>query len=360
MLQLLLPCLFFITTTSSAGLPISEDLYSRCSPTQTTGSEVTTTTVRSKLECTVLCSSSDRCRVDNLFTTTTTNDDDDDANNDNDDDHANNDNDDDDANNDNDDDANNDNDDDDANNDNDDHANNDNDDANNNDNHANNNDNDDHANNNDVNDNDNDGADCTEAYDLGHRKNDYQILMIQPITSPAAFSVRCRLQWGGVTYPIKRSVSTSVPWIDVTWNQIKSGFSTSTSDDFFIGLDKVHQILSQAKYQLQVFSMYNVWGSQAQAYYENFTLGPDSSGYELRYDSFAWLYNQADNGLDGVLPKKFCTKDHGGCMCGKWGWLGSDCKGFDLLRDPPLWPVGGSLRELNGFEFCLVRTAPYI
>ena len=54
--------------------------------------------------------------------------------------------------------------------------------------------------------------------------------------------------------------------------------------NYFIGLEQLHTILSQANYRLHL----SLWGGNSQAvgnYYNNFDIGPESTNYEFRYSS---------------------------------------------------------------------------
>ena len=89
------------------------------------------------------------------------------------------------------------------------------------------------------------------------------------------------------------SRSTSNPTaisFDNTWQQLKAGLmsevlSNSSSLNYFIGLQQLHTILSQANYLMHL----SLWGGGSQGvgnYYKNFDIGPESTSYEFRYSSW--------------------------------------------------------------------------
>lgn len=182
--------------------------------------------------------------------------------------------------------------------------------------------------------------------------------------------VTCIFAWGGVTYPYHRKYSPSDPWSNKSWAQVKNGIGTSPSgipdkENYFIGLDRLHELVSQAEYLNHIFSMYNGWSMFASAFYKNFTVGPESSDYELRYNTYYWLANPADDGLQvKVAPTVFSTFDHdpNGCAARKYaaGWYGSDkCLGFSMFADPMYWPVFEYRWQVNEMIFNLIRTSNF-
>ena len=81
---------------------------------------------------------------------------------------------------------------------------------------------------------------------------------------------------------MKRMKSASSPNFNINWAQLKAGLisdllNNHNPSNFFIGLDNLHTLLSQADYRLHL-SLYH-----AGHYYNNFHIGPESSNYELTY-----------------------------------------------------------------------------
>ena len=79
----------------------------------------------------------------------------------------------------------------------------------------------------------------------------------------------------------------SLSFVNVDWNTVKRGLGQDlalvpNSGNFFIGLENLRQLTSQAGYRVLVW----MTGSpkNAAAFYYNFTLGAESSNYALSYD----------------------------------------------------------------------------
>lgn len=180
----------------------------------------------------------------------------------------------------------------------------------------------------------------------------------------------CTFVGYGVTYPFRRVSSPADLWFNKGWEEAKRGIGADASTiadltNFFIGLDRLHEIVSQAEYHNHVLSMYNGGSAYASAHYKNFTVGPESSGYELSYSAFYWEYNPADDGLNvSAGPVVFSTIDHDprGCAArrGAAGWYGSDdCQGYSMFADPLLWPVHGVDQQVQLTVFNLQRQSDF-
>ncbi|XP_070184150.1 angiopoietin-2-like [Littorina saxatilis] len=178
--------------------------------------------------------------------------------------------------------------------------------------------------------------------------------------------------YGGLTYPLCRLVS-GTSWSSATWTQVKDGFGDDLNVDpdpnklkYFIGLDKLHQLLNQARY---TFSIHCKYGSAlegtAVARYRNFTLGPEASGYQLSYNG-PFLYDTTDPAEDGLQsgsPFAAPGNDGNGCAGsrGAPGWYGPACSGHSMFADPPTWPVpvDGTV-DLKQQLVALTRANPFI
>ncbi|XP_070198555.1 fibrinogen beta chain-like [Littorina saxatilis] len=212
--------------------------------------------------------------------------------------------------------------------------------------------------------------DCTEGYENGHQDRHKGAYLIQPMTSPAPFLVKCEFDWGGMTFPLWRQVS-GTSWSAVTWEQAKVGFGDDLnvepdSKNFFVGLEKLHQILSQGLNNNQILSSYgNPWTNSG-AYYHNFTVASEPTKYQLSYDNFYDYPRQPSlNGLDvSSGPVVFAAPGNDPNSCaetrGAPGWYGSNCSGHSMFADPPTWPVPGQgSPDLKEVLFVLVRTEPF-
>ncbi|XP_070202933.1 uncharacterized protein [Littorina saxatilis] len=213
--------------------------------------------------------------------------------------------------------------------------------------------------------------DCTEAFWNGHDNAELSgPYYIQPNTSPAPFLVYCRFEWGGITIPFRRT-HPSLTHYNVDWTTVKAGFTTTlTSDlstaDFFVGLENLHHLVSQSFYRLHM----SLWrsGEYNAAYtgvfYENFSLGNESTDYTLTYDNY-WsrqvdITVHADDGFHASPPVTFHTQDRDtkGCagMRGAAGWYGADCNGYTLFSDDVLvWPAGGVAQNWTIVDMMLER-----
>ncbi|KAK7102654.1 hypothetical protein V1264_020844 [Littorina saxatilis] len=208
--------------------------------------------------------------------------------------------------------------------------------------------------------------DCTEGFENGHQDRHQGIYLIQPMTSLNPFLVRCRFDWGGVTYPLSRRVRDT-SWSSVTWTQAKDGLGDDLavapdSRNYFVGLDKLYQLLSQGSYVGLIASSYSTSFIGISAFFFNFTVGPESSGYRLTYDSFSTnAIKPALNGLNASSPLLFSASGNDGNGCaevrGAPGWYGSDCSGHSMFADPPTWPVPDQgTPVLNAIELALTRS----
>ncbi|XP_070178532.1 fibrinogen beta chain-like [Littorina saxatilis] len=211
--------------------------------------------------------------------------------------------------------------------------------------------------------------DCREGQEAGHSMAE-GVYSIQPQGVSTPFKVKCD---GAVTYVFSRvASSTAVPWSSMSWNDAKHGLgddlsvlnAASNPENFFIGLIKLRQIVSQAEYNTHIFFSYDGWSKLGMPNYNNFTLGPESSDFQLSYRDFnIYNGNAADNGLNANNPIVFCTTDHdtNGCAGTKDapGWYGTGCKGYSVFADPPSWPVGGIVQQTNIFIIDLQRHSDF-
>ncbi|KAK7487232.1 hypothetical protein BaRGS_00021460 [Batillaria attramentaria] len=108
--------------------------------------------------------------------------------------------------------------------------------------------------------------------------------------------------------------------------------------------------------------MSRVGGGYSSAKYRGFTIGPESSGFELAFDSFQG--NNSADGLTATPPLVFSTRDHdvNGCAAARGypGWYGSDCAGYSHFADVLLWPVNETeVGEMYWANFVFERKSPY-
>nr|KAG5691739.1 hypothetical protein BaRGS_010242 [Batillaria attramentaria] len=109
---------------------------------------------------------------------------------------------------------------------------------------------------------------------------------------------RCALGNKGSQYVLVRTTMS----FDVTWATATAGIGDPAAGDFFIGLDKLHY-LTQTLGFIHFF-MRSATGSKHIINYFDFTVGPESSSYQL---SYRW---PAINGFAAEPPLIFSTPDH--------------------------------------------------
>ncbi|KAK7505134.1 hypothetical protein BaRGS_00003704 [Batillaria attramentaria] len=211
--------------------------------------------------------------------------------------------------------------------------------------------------------------DCQEAFENGYQGSAFNGLYdIQPVGAGSPFKVSCRFDAGaGVTVVFQRSTS-STNLFNQNWATIKAGINvpmSSVDDEFFIGLENLHQLLLQAEYQLKVFIF---WGDNAGALYDNFTIGDESTSYQLSYDSF--YADVSIEGYDENIENGFptpsgaiefytddtnsaCTSASGGA-----GWFVPGCTSDGKLFTGIMeWPVEGSPVQMDLAEMILNRAS---
>ncbi|KAK7496659.1 hypothetical protein BaRGS_00012066 [Batillaria attramentaria] len=205
--------------------------------------------------------------------------------------------------------------------------------------------------------------DCTEMSENGHTQpaND-GLYSIQPVTAPASFQVYCQFLGGvGLTYVYQRTNRS--PDFNKNWAELKDGFGDPLTLDFFNGLENMHHLLSQGRYDLRVYFEYQKPLQVGNAYYHNFTIASEAEMYALSYDSFSTPDN-AGNGFSQNGPVSFSAsgRDTNGCASSKGasGWYGADCStNSSLFASTLQWPVNGQLESPSMLEFTFERMTPF-
>lgn len=164
----------------------------------------------------------------------------------------------------------------------------------------------------------------------------------------------CEFGYGhGNTQPLIRLNRDWQRWSDKTWTDYKNGFGISNQHIpdqgyFFIGLDKLHQLLDQDNYSINVFAIYDYGWKKTSSFYMDFNIGNESSNYELRYNRFFTKDDPGGNGFHYSPSESttFSSYDHQPTNCattsGKGaGWYGphSHCYSYSVFEDPPYWPL---------------------
>ncbi|XP_070175554.1 fibrinogen gamma chain-like [Littorina saxatilis] len=203
--------------------------------------------------------------------------------------------------------------------------------------------------------------DCSEAFQNGYTTQPEGVYEIQPKSSPVSFPVRCEFTWG-VTAVFRR-LDTSL--FNRDWNELAhTGINPHDPNiyDYFVGLQQLHEMTSQAAYELNVVA----WiGSYSKSIlYDNFTVGPESTHYAVTYSRFRPNTDFQD-GFAAPPPIVFSAlyRDVNGCFGqkGAAGWYGVDCSGFSLFTDGAFyWPGTGSEPvPLDRVEIKFVRQSDF-
>ncbi|XP_070175641.1 ficolin-1-A-like [Littorina saxatilis] len=176
-----------------------------------------------------------------------------------------------------------------------------------------------------------------------------------------------------MTLPLRRRDTSN---FNKDWNTCKVGFGDDlfvnpNSYNFFIGLEKLHQLTQQASYRFELYIdyytnyNYDYNTQQGSAIYHNFTIGPESESYALTFDPFDTVASTIDNGFSSSPPLKF--EADGKYLCYKYGgvaaWFGSDCEGYTVFTDGQFrWTVNGPYSTqyiVKMLEFRLVRSSAF-
>ncbi|KAL8620170.1 hypothetical protein ACOMHN_062053 [Nucella lapillus] len=147
------------------------------------------------------------------------------------------------------------------------------------------------------------------------------------------------------------------------WTDFRTGLSgdlrTSTSPrDYFVGLESLHQITSQANYSAKVSLWVGVTG--ADAFYQDFRVDSENTSYRLTFTKhYPRKDGLGDNGLTGKAPITFSAQGQDPNSCtenrGAPGWYGADCKGRSFFADPVKWPVLGQVVNCAAVDLRVAR-----
>ncbi|KAK7094731.1 hypothetical protein V1264_006241 [Littorina saxatilis] len=204
--------------------------------------------------------------------------------------------------------------------------------------------------------------DCSEPfYNHGYRTEVATLYNIQPQTAPCPFEVQCIFKWGGVVTVFRRGQGSN---FDKNWEEYKEGFGDPDSGNFFVGLENLHHLLKQAKFELNIW-IENVDMKNGGAFYENVTVGSESESYALSYDIFQDYRDfDADDGFSASVPMSFSARDNDVNQCynqsGNAGWYTPNCAGFGgVFSDGYFdWPFLGNAVEVSSMSFSFVRASP--
>ncbi|XP_005105429.1 fibrinogen C domain-containing protein 1 [Aplysia californica] len=125
---------------------------------------------------------------------------------------------------------------------------------------------------------------------------------------------------------IQRRASADVDFFR-SWADYKNGFG-DRSGNFWFGLEKIHQLTNQRKYELRIDMKYK--GKDYHATYNNFLLHGESENYKLQISGFSG--NVQDN-MKYNNGEGFSTKDRGTTRCAKQdhgAWWYDNCTWVNL------------------------------
>ncbi|XP_012941890.1 angiopoietin-2-like [Aplysia californica] len=141
---------------------------------------------------------------------------------------------------------------------------------------------------------------CADVTGLGHR----------PVVSNGMEVVCDTITDNGGWIVIQRRASADVDFFR-GWADYKNGFGDRTGN-FWFGLEKIHQLTNQGKYELRIDMKYK--GKDYHATYNNFLLHGESENYKLQISGFSG--NVQDN-MKYNNGARFSTKDRDSNNCAK-------------------------------------------
>ncbi|KAH8317083.1 hypothetical protein KR074_008274 [Drosophila pseudoananassae] len=196
------------------------------------------------------------------------------------------------------------------------------------------------------------GAPATPANCL---KQQHGVTRIRPRSNVEPFFVFCdqKVRGGGWTMVVNRYDGSED--FNRKWGDYKIGFGPLTTE-FFIGLDKLHQITSSDNYELLV-QLQNRKQELRYALYDHFSIGSESEQYRLNV--LGKYQGDAADALRQHTGKKFSTQDRdndeseSNCATAQSGafWYGPSCN----LSNPFGLYQRLLERDVDGFKGILWR-----
>ena len=179
----------------------------------------------------------------------------------------------------------------------------------------------------------------------------------------------CDFVSSGSTFYFKRTYLSTSQWSNKSWVEAKHSIGANSTDkfnknDFFIGLDGLHELASQANYTKRVLLLDLSVPIHGVVHYFDFNVGPESSNYTVNYSRFESDYGSVENELNSANgPTVFSTMDHdpNGCAAlkGAAGWYNSECTGLSLFADPLYWTINNVSRVMQVVAFGLYRQSGF-
>ncbi|XP_012936278.2 ficolin-2-like [Aplysia californica] len=108
--------------------------------------------------------------------------------------------------------------------------------------------------------------------------------------------------WRNVLLCLQRRASGDVDFYR-GWTEYKNGFG-NLNGNFWFGLEKIHQLTNQGRYQLRIDMKYK--GKNYFAKYDNFSLSGESENYKIQISGFSGNVKDSMAAHNG---QQFSTKD---------------------------------------------------
>ncbi|XP_016937341.1 microfibril-associated glycoprotein 4 isoform X2 [Drosophila suzukii] len=186
-------------------------------------------------------------------------------------------------------------------------------------------------------------------------KQQHGVVRIRPRANVEPFFVFCdqKVRGGGWTMVVNRYDGSED--FNRKWADYQIGFGPLTTE-FFIGLDKLHQITSSDNYELLV-QLQNRKQDLRYAVYDHFSIGSESEQYRLNV--LGKYQGDAEDALRQHTGKKFSTQDRDNdeseqnCAASQSGafWYGGSCN----LSNPFGLYQRLLERDVDGFKGILWR-----
>ncbi|XP_061185462.1 angiopoietin-related protein 7-like [Saccostrea echinata] len=155
--------------------------------------------------------------------------------------------------------------------------------------------------------------DCLDIYSEVQSPGVYTI---QPPQSPHPFPVYCDQGWTVIQRRIEGRIPFSSPYRK--WADFLNGFG-NVSGDYWLGNEKVFNILAQNSYKLRVEGV-GYSGKLYWAEYEEFNIENERNDYRIHVSEYTGNY---DDTMETANGNKFVTQDHPGDVS-----FFRDCSGY--------------------------------
>uniref|UniRef100_A0A8C8SP32 Angiopoietin like 4 n=1 Tax=Pelusios castaneus TaxID=367368 RepID=A0A8C8SP32_9SAUR len=167
-------------------------------------------------------------------------------------------------------------------------------------------------------------SNCQQLFLAGERNSG--VFQIQPLGSQS-FKVYCDMTAEGGWTVIQRRADGSVDF-DQLWEAYRNGFG-DLSGDFWLGLEKIHHIVQEERYNLSI--ELHDWEGNSQLFQFLFSLGGENTAYMLSL--LGPLSGELENALGDFRQLPFSTRDQDNDLkadtnCAKHlsgGWWFSTC-----------------------------------